>query len=114
MALKLRVIKPEFLIDVAEATDHQAEDLIPLYGFLGGWRNPTHVLIAADADLWIVPMEDFEEILRDCGSDTPDLDNGSFSVEFAYRGHDQLFLEAMIDRYGLRQPKVAEGNEMKE
>ena len=101
MAFRFRITQPEFLFDVHDATAQQVEEPIPVYGFLGEWKNFSHLVIVVGADLWTINREEVEEILQSAVNDSSqeaaeDLGDNSLHVWFQYKGTDQAFLAKLV------------------
>lgn len=115
MAVKFRVTRTHWCFDMATATNDAMEDLIDIYGFLGEWRNPTHILVAVGSDFWAIPMDELEVHLVDenVGGGSPknlDLEPHVASVWFTYVGSDHAFIDEMVRIYKPEQKKITATN----
>lgn len=101
MPTKLQIIKPDFYLDVVVATGYEVENLIPVYGFIGDWKNPSHIVVTLDdsesddVDLWLIDFCDLEQRLQGAeASQLENIEDIACNVWFTYKGDQRDFLEA--------------------
>lgn len=91
------VTKPEFELDLSEATGGEVEVFIPVFGFLGDWDDPLGLVVKLGEQFWVLELCEFTDG-EAVGSGPPsshDVEENARVVVFNYCGNDQTFLQAV-------------------
>lgn len=105
--MQLSIVLTRFRADFDEALGIPG-DLIDVEGFLGDWKNPTHLVLIIEQSTvpdgfpkktaWIVPAQDFIQSLTFGGAlglENVLPDEACALVWFSYTGSDQQLLGAV-------------------